>query len=197
MPNATEGKRTLQVQFRESDGLASEVYSLEINVNLTNEYLTDIWYDVVSIINKVDLNTPDDLTPRFQAYKWYRDGEELAGQTKPYVQQIGGLQGTYYAQVTTTDALGAEVLYTCPKTWDGDNKSLTLRVYPNPVVTIANVELSQNDGNDHDISIVDNKGLTLYRGTFNGATTSVNMSSYEAGYYIIIVDNLKANVVKK
>ncbi len=197
MPEATAGKRTLQVQFRESDGLASEVYSLEINVNLTNEYLTDIWYDVVSIINKVDLNTPDDLTPRFQAYKWYRDNEELAGQTKPYVQQIGGLQGTYYAQVTTTDALGAEVLYTCPKTWDGDNKSLTLRVYPNPVVTIANVELSQNDGNDHDISIVDNKGLTLYRGTFNGATTTVNMSSYEAGYYIIIVDNLKANVVKK
>ncbi len=197
MPKATEGKRTLQVQFRESDGLTSEVYSLKINVNLTNEYLTDIWYDVVSIINKVDLNKPEDLTPRFQAYKWYRDGEELAGQTKPYVQQVGGLQGTYYAQVTTTDALGAETLYTCPKTWDSGNKSLTLRVYPNPVITIANVELSQNDGNDHDISIVDNKGLTLYRGTFNGATTSVNMSSYEAGYYIIIVDNLKANVVKK
>ena len=197
VPQATEGKRKLLIQFRESDGLASEVYSVEVNINLSDQYLRDIWYDVVSIVNKIDLNNPDNLTPRFQAYKWYRNDEELVGQTKPYVQQVGGLEGTYYAMVTTTDSLGAETLYTCPKTWEANNKALTLRVYPNPVITIANVELSQNDGNDHSLTVVDNKGIILYRGTFNGATTTFDMSSYEAGSYVIVVDNLKAIVVKK
>ena len=194
VPNISSDSCNVFIQFREFDGLTSDVYSMKASVNLPNDYMTDIFTDVVSIINKVDLNNPSDLTPRFNAYQWYLDGEEIPGATKPYYQQIGGLEGTYHVRVTTLDG---HTLYTCPKTFDGSNKTASLAVYPNPVITIVNIELSVDSGAAHSVTIVDNKGLNVYNGQFTGSHTSVDMSSFETGYYIIIVDNLKANVVKK
>ena len=189
----SEQKVTLLVQFSEFDGLTSDVYELQVSVNLSSDYLTDIFSDVVSIINKVDLSNPSDLTPRFHYYQWYHNGEEIPDATRPYYQQIGGLSGTYHARVITVDG---DELYTCPKTFN-DNKSIMLRIYPNPVVNMVNIELTNDVGEAHKFSIVDNKGLKVHQGEFLGSHTSVDMSSYETGYYIVVVDNLKANVVKK
>lgn len=195
LPKMGDGEATLWVQFRDVFGFESEVYSLSITVNLSSDYMTDIWSDVVSIVNKVDLDDPANLTPRFQSYQWYRDGEPIAMATKPYYQQPGGLSGTYHVRVVTTSG---ETLTTCPKTWAaGQAKALSLRVFPNPVSGSVHVELSTDDGETHTLTVVDNKGVVVGRDSFTGAEAQFDMSALNPGLYIVVVDNLNANVVKK
>lgn len=195
LPKMGDGPATLWVQFRDVFGFESEVYSLSITVNLSSDYITDIWSDVVSIVNKVDLDDPANLTPRFQSYQWYRDGEPIAMATKPYYQQPGGLSGTYHVRVVT---IGGETLTTCPKTWAaGQAKALSLRVFPNPVTALVNVGLSADDGGGHSLTVLDNKGVVVGRDSFAGVEAQFDMSALSPGVYIVVVDNLKANVVKK
>lgn len=195
VPGVGEGRATLWVQFRDVFGFESEVYSVEISVNLSSDYITDIWSDVVSVVNKVDLDDPANLTPRFVSYQWYRNGEPISMATKPYYQQPGGLVGSYHARVVTTSG---ETLTICPKTWGpGSVKALSLRVFPNPVTAAVNVALSDDDGGGHSLTVLDNKGVVVGRQSFTGAEAQFDMSALNPGLYIVVVDGLKANVVKK
>lgn len=195
VPGVGEGRATLWVQFRDVFGFESEVYSVEITVNLSSDYITDIWSDVVSVVNKVDLDDPGNLTPRFVSYQWYRDGEPISMATRPYYQQPGGLVGSYHARVVTTSG---ETLTICPKTWGAaSSKSLSLRVFPNPVTAAVNVELSDDDGGGHSLTVLDNKGVVVGRRSFKGAEAQFDLSALSPGLYIVVVDGLRANVVKK
>lgn len=195
VPGVGEGPATLWVQFRDVFGFESEVYAVPVTLNLSSDYITDIWSDVVSVVNKADLRDPDNLTPRFVSYQWYRDGEPIPMATKPYWQQPGGLAGSYHVRVVTTDG---EALTVCPKAWgSGGAKALSLRVFPNPVTTSVSVELSDDDGGRHSLEVWDNKGVVVGRDSFTGAGARFDMSALNPGLYIVVVDNLKANVVKK
>lgn len=195
MPDLAVGSYMLSVQFTDDEGRLSAIYKLGVLVNLSSDYIVDIWRDVVSVINKVDLSTPEDLTERFNAYQWYLDGQLIEGATKPYYCQPGGLLGTYRLQ--TVEIATGDTLFTCPKSFDNvPQKSLTMRVYPNPVVSVINVELSHDDGSEHILRIVNDKGTVVENTKFSGAITQYDMSHAVPGHYVITVDELNANIVK-
>ncbi len=196
IPDYVAGQYNLFVQFRDNDFRLSTVYSVPLHIDLTNEYLTDIWEDVVSVINKVDLSQPDNMTERFTAFQWYFNGEIIEGKagTKPYYCQEGGLDGTYQLKVVTIDD---ETLFTCPKTFTPkNNKALSLKVYPNPVRSVVNIELSEDNDETHNLVITDNNGTVVVRTTFTGPLTQYDLSSAVVGHYVIMVDGLSVSVVK-
>lgn len=196
IPNCDAGSYTIQVQFRNDAGAESPVYTFPIQVNLTKKYITNIWDDVVSIINKVDLNEPENLTKRFKAYQWYRDGEEIPGANLPYYNEEGGLYGEYYVEVTTID--GKE-LRTCSQEWHLVYGDVTMIVYPNPVVTTATVELSGDDMmTEHQLLITNVAGnMTFLKTTFIGKSTQIDMSTIPVGEYVVVVDGISTKVIKK
>ncbi|MDD5815329.1 MAG: T9SS type A sorting domain-containing protein, partial [Bacteroidales bacterium] len=196
IPDYVAGQYNLFVQFRDNDFRLSTVYSVPLHIDLTNDYLTDIWEDVVSVINKVDLSQLDNMTERFTAFQWYFNGEIIEGKagTKPYYCQEGGLDGTYQLKVVTIDD---ETLFTCPKTFTPkNNKALSLKVYPNPVRSVVNIELSEDNDETHNLVITDNNGTVVVRTTFTGPLTQYDLSSAVVGHYVIMVDGLSVSVVK-
>ncbi len=193
IPMCDAGTYTVQVQFRNDQGSVSPVYNFKINVNLSEKYIYNIWDDVVSIVNK---NTPDlnskDLEKRFTEFQWYRDDKEIEGATMPYYNEQGGLNGVYYAKVTTADN---RHLRTCSREWHYVY-GMTLSVYPNPVKTDATLTLSADNGHEHAVTVTNMLGNVVYRGSFTGITSKIDFSKYSKGWYVIKVDNTQAKVVK-
>lgn len=192
IPQFDAGNYVVRVQFRNAQGDISPVYPFDIKLNLTEAYITDIWSDVVSVINKVDLNAPDNLEKRFNEYQWYRDGEMIEGATRAYYCEPGGLNGTYYVAVKT---IAGDSLRTCSRTWD--NATTTLMVYPNPVIETATVRLSKDDGSEHQLSISNNNGVVIMKSEFIGIQTSINLMQLPQGSYAVTVDGILVKVIKK
>ncbi|MCQ2224619.1 MAG: YDG domain-containing protein, partial [Paludibacteraceae bacterium] len=194
IPMCDAGNYTVQVQFRNSEGCVSPVYNFEVSVNLSRRYIYNLWDDVVSIINK---NTPEldskDFEKRFKEFQWYRNDEKIEGATMPYYNEKGGLNGVYYASVVTADD---RQLRTCSQEWHFVY-GLTLNVYPNPVVDMAQVTLSQDNGEKHNIVVTNMMGVDVFQGTFTGDNTSVNFSSFQNGWYVITVDNSQVKIIKE
>ncbi|MCQ2230350.1 MAG: YDG domain-containing protein [Paludibacteraceae bacterium] len=194
IPMCDAGSYTIQVQFRNEAGSVSPVYNFPIDVNLAAKYINNIWEDVVSIINK---NTPEldskDFEKRFVEFQWYRDNEKIEGATMPYYNEKGGLNGVYYASVTTADN---RHLRTCTREWHF-TYGLTINVYPNPVVDKANVTLSIDNGEEHELVVTDMSGINIYRGLFTGDNTTIDCSSYGNGWYVIRVDNAQIKIIKE
>ncbi len=194
IPDCKAGLYVIEVQFRNDEGLESLVYQFDVTVNLSKKYITKIWDDVVSIINKVDLNDPTNMTKQFVEYQWYRNDEEIPGATLPYYNEEGGLQGEYYVTVVTTD--GNE-LRTCSQEWHLIYGEITAKVYPNPVVTTATVELSADNGMEHIVEVNNIYGTSVYSTTFFGQKTTIDLQNLVAGDYVIVVDGYAVKVVKK
>lgn len=104
--NTLPGVYKAYLQF--SDGAdegvcASAEYEITISIG-ADGYLHTKWDDVIFVDNNDKNGQPDaesDLS--FTAFQWYKDGEPLAGATESFYYEEGGLNGVYYAVVTTAD----------------------------------------------------------------------------------------------
>ena len=76
------------------------------------------WDDVL-ICNNTD--------NKFTSYKWFKNGTAINGATQQFYQETGGLNGSYYVQVTTTDG---KIGVSNEIEVGGSTKSV--KVYPNP-----------------------------------------------------------------
>jgi len=82
---------------------ASAEYDITISIG-ADGYLHTKWSDVIFVDNNDKNGRPDaesDLS--FTAFQWYKDGELLSGATESFYYEQGGLNGIYYAVVTTAD----------------------------------------------------------------------------------------------
>lgn len=192
--NAEAGLHKVSMQFKNANGDYTPIYQFNVMINLTERYMTDIWTDVISIINKVNLNEPKNLQKRFMAYQWVRDDEEILGATKAFYCQQGGLQGTYYVKVVTLDG---DSLRTCPHYYDNVDKNVSVTVYPNPVVSSAQVRLSYDTGDEHELVVRNYNGVVMETKKFNGKATDINLSGMTVGYYVVSVDGKQVKVIKK
>ena len=114
---------------------------MEVSFYVGSLSLKTKWDDVVYLPN------PNN---KFVKYQWYKDDEEINGATKQFYNELGGLNGVYYA--VAQDADGNEFT-TCPlsKVQKIDDTTPKVIVYPNPAIAgeqitlqLENMDISQN-----------------------------------------------------
>lgn len=155
-----------------------------MRVNLSSDFIIDIWSDVVSAVN---------LESRFVEYQWFHNDVKVGGANMPYYCEKQGLTGNYYMEVVTTEG---EHLRTCKK-WFNNAANTTLSVYPNPTEGIATVELSVDNGNTHNLKVTNSQGVTVYTTTFSGRKIQVDFGRFVSGTYIVDVDGLTVKEIRR
>lgn len=176
------GHYTCEVTFvNEAGGRAP--YTFAFTVNYSNDYITDIFDDVVSIVNVENL---------FSTYQWYHNGVAIDGATMPYYQEEGGLTGTYYVRVNRGTATEGR---TCEKTFNNATAK-TVKVSPNPVSGNAKVILHGFEDGQHLLVVYNAYGQQILSRTFSGNECSVDFSDMAQGTYLLSVDGEKAKAIK-
>ncbi len=184
IPDCPAGVYRASVQFKNSINSVTPFFDVELNVNLSNEYLTDIWKDVVSVVNTENL---------FTEYQWFHNDVKISGATEPYYCEKKGLTGNYYLEVMTVDG---DKLRTCKK-WFDYGLNTTLSVYPNPTSDNATAELNVDNGSVHTISVTNASGVVVYTSTFTGRKAQLYLGNYPAGTYVVNVDGLTVKEIKR
>ena len=192
------GDYSMTITFRDSryTWLESAPITVSFHVNLPETYTVVLFDNVMAVVDTCECLTD---------IQWYhRENSSEAwvaipGATGYYYKQEGGLSGEYFIKAKMN---GVDT-YTCPQTdvetlYGNDAPAeVILRVSPNPVVTTTNLTVEGSDKFDHNMRIVNVNGWEVYNDTFEGAETTVDMSTYPQGNYMILVDGVVINVIKK
>ncbi|MDR3705825.1 MAG: YDG domain-containing protein, partial [Paludibacteraceae bacterium] len=153
---------------RNTSGTESSSYSFNFTVNVSSDYIVQMYSDVVTCNNNSN---------RFTAYQWYKDGVAISGATKQFYYQNDGLNGSYSIRLTTTDG---QILYTCPKALTSTSfKSAS--VYPNPAksnqpFTIALSGFVGEELENATLSIYAINGSCVYQSTKVENLNTINLS---------------------
>lgn len=172
------------IQFKNKINSVTPFFDIDLRVNLSNEYILDIWQDVVSVVNTENI---------FREYQWYHDDVKVGGATSPYYCEKKGLSGSYYLEVVTSDG---RQLRTCKK-WFDNATNTTLSVYPNPTSEKATVELSVDNGATHSLTVTNASGVVVLNSSFVGRKTQIDFRSLAPGAYIVEVDGLTVKEIRK
>nr|WP_319997587.1 T9SS type A sorting domain-containing protein [uncultured Draconibacterium sp.] len=98
----------------------SKVNVPDINLEITEIFAISKKWDDVLVCN----NTGS----KYTSYQWYKNGNPIQGANEQFYQETGGLNGSYFVMVTTTDGkIGiSNVINT-------GNNTKSVKVYPNPL----------------------------------------------------------------
>ncbi|MBQ5425441.1 MAG: InlB B-repeat-containing protein [Bacteroidales bacterium] len=193
----TTGDYSMKVFFRNSEFLAfpSDPIIVSFHVNLPETYTVPLYENVIAVVNTCECLTD---------IQWYhRDNsnaawQAISGATGYYYRQVGGLTGEYFI---STKMNGVST-YTCPQTdvktlYGAPKKVATVRVSPNPIANDATVSIEDSENFEHSLRIVNIMGKVIEVRTFNGNSTSINLSAYPTGTYLISVDGIGVKVIRK
>ncbi len=185
--NCLPGEYHANVYFRNGNMTVTQAYPVKFTVNLSQSYIVAIFEDVVSIDNR---------TNQFNNYQWYHNGEIIAGATKPYYQEIGGLTGSYFVKVNAgTDS---EVRTCSRSVWDKIVKNeKIITVSQNPIKEGTTVTLHNFEESEHTLSVINQLGSIVLTERFSGNKFELNTNPIPAGNYIINVDGVSLKVIKE
>ena len=198
--------------------VTSDTYSIEFSVPSScpqGDYLVD-----VSLVDLADavvgpftvrftVNYPDTLLFQpfddvvavkpygdsvFAQYQWLRDGMPIAGATKPYYQDLGGLDGhSYSVRLTTASGYRASV---CERDGFSTKAVRAVTVSPNPVKDRCRVSLSWGSADEHTLRVFNSHGTIVMQRSFVGGETVVDVAGLNADVYIVSVDGVTSKMVK-
>jgi hypothetical protein len=184
IPDCPAGTYRASIQFKNAIHSVTPFFDVDLRVNLSSDYITDIWQDVVSVVNTENL---------FTEYQWFHNDVKVGGATAPYYCEKKGLSGNYYLEAVTTDG---RQLRTCKK-WFDYATNTTLSVYPNPTPDNATVELSVDNGAVHSLTVTNATGVVVISTTFVGRKTQISFREFAPGTYIVEVDGLTEKEIRK
>lgn len=184
VPDCPAGTYRASIQFKNAIHSVTPFFDVDLRVNLSSDYITDIWQDVVSVVNTENL---------FTEYQWFHNDVKVGGATAPYYCEKKGLSGNYYLEAVTTDG---RQLRTCKK-WFDYATNTTLSVYPNPTPDNATVELSVDNGAVHSLTVTNATGVVVISTTFVGRKTQISFREFAPGTYIVEVDGLTEKEIRK
>ncbi|MBO7408694.1 MAG: T9SS type A sorting domain-containing protein, partial [Paludibacteraceae bacterium] len=192
------GDYKMTVIFRDSlyDWLESEPFNVTFHVNLPETYVVVLLDNTIALIDTCHCLTD---------VQWYHrnDASELwqpiEGATDRYYFENGGLTGEYFVKAKM---YGVDT-YTCPQTdvetlYDGGKHNKTVvRAYPSPAIDRVEVSIENSDVLTHMMTIVNMMGSEIEKRMFNGNKTTLDVSGYQSGNYMISVDGNVVKVIKK
>ncbi|MBQ3636290.1 MAG: InlB B-repeat-containing protein [Bacteroidales bacterium] len=191
------GDYSMKVTFRNSHYalLESDPMTVSFHVNLPETYTMPLFDNVIAVVNTCEC---------LSDVQWYhRENstaawQAISGATGYYYRQVGGLTGEYFISTK----MNGVATYTCPqtdmKTLYGAKKSVAqVRVTPNPVQSVAEVTVEGSEKTEHSLRIVSMTGSDVVKLTFVGNRTTVDMSGYPIGGYMVSVDGVVVKVIRK
>lgn len=184
IPDCPANVYRARIQFKNAINSVTPFFDVDLRVNLSSDYITDIWKDVVSVVNTENI---------FTQYQWYHDDVKIGGANSPYYCEKKGLTGNYYLETVTTDG---KQLRTCKK-WFDYGFNTTLSVYPNPTYDNATAELSVDNGSTHMVTITNTSGVVVFSSTFVGRKTQLDFRRLPSGTYVVSVDGLSVKEIKR
>ena len=152
-----------------------------ISYQLNTEIMAMLWDDVVTVVN------PEG---RFNSFKWYHNGEFVSDQE--FYCEEGGLTGSYYLEVTTTDGLK---MNSCKSEFSTPNE-VAVSVYPNPAVERISVKGSLLKAGQT-IFITDENGTPWIKTTATGSVEqNIDVTKLLQGLYILNVEGKSVSFIK-
>jgi hypothetical protein len=120
----------------------------------------------------------------FVEFQWLRNGQEIAGATKPYIQIPAGTTDTYTCLLTTSDG---RPLAVCPFA-PAPAPASALLAYPNPVVQGQSLRL-QTTGMEGAVANIYSMNGSLVKGNIPiaGTESTIDISGMMQGMYVLQV----------
>ena len=188
------GIYTAWLRLRNSNHSAyvSDSIRITFRVNLPRTYTMPLFSDVIALV---------DTCHCFTNIQWYRDGVAIPGANGYYYQEVGGLAGhTYHV----TARMNGQATTTCEQEDmntllhnDAQQAKTTVSAYPNPTTQAVNVTIANSTANVHTVRVMNVMGVTVENTTFDGDSTTIDMSNMANGSYTVSVDGIVVRVIKK
>ena len=189
---AKAGDYSVALSLREAayPQYASAPITVNFSVGMNKDYVTAIFGDVLTVVNKGEVLNYDQ-------YNWFCNGVEI-GQYGQYYQDPNGLSSSNYYFVQLTNSTTGAVARTCPQTFVDvlAEDSVFLYTYPNPTTDTVNVTVS-NERSTHVLSVMNVMGQVIFTTKFEGENYDIDLSGYANGSYTITVDGATVRVIKK
>ena len=101
-----------------NEEIKTNVPDITFKANSFNVSISRKWDDVL-VCNNIE--------KLFSSYQWYKNDVAITGETKQYYQEIGGLNGSYFVKVITTDGNTG-----ISNTINVTTSAKSIKAYPNP-----------------------------------------------------------------
>lgn len=183
---------TLTFRDHNYPSLVSPQIRLSLHVNLPETYVMPLFNDVIALVDTCHCLTD---------VQWYHreTGDTqwnlIPGANDYVYYQEGGLTGEYFVSCKMN---GADT-YTCPQqdmsTLITENP-VSVKAYPNPTAGNVTVNITNSRSASHQLSIIDAAGVTIDSLSFDGDSTTIDMSRFNRGRYIISVDGYAVKIVR-
>lgn len=167
-----------------------DTINIRFTVGMNKDYVTAIFGDVLTIVNKEELLDYDQ-------YNWFCNGVEI-GQYGQYYQDPNGLSSSNYYYVQLTNSTTGASVRTCPQSFVDvlTEDSVFLSTYPNPTTSKANVQVT-NGKSTHTLRVMNVMGQVVFTTKFDGESYSLDLDGYANGAYTVSVDGATVRVIKK
>lgn len=171
-----------------------DTINIKFTVGLNKDYVAAIFGDVLTIVNKGELEGYDQ-------YSWYCNGIEQ-GYYGQYYQDPNGLSSSNYYFVQLTNSTTGDVIRTCPQSVvdvlaEDQVFQPVVSTYPNPTTDKVSISVENSTNTNHTLRVMNVMGQVIFTTTFEGDNYSLNLDGYALGSYTISVDGTTVRVIKK
>lgn len=189
------GDYTATLLFRNHNcpALQSAPIPISFHVNLPETYVMPLFNDVIAVI---------DTCHCLSDFQWYHrenatdEWKAIEGANDRYYRQEGGLTGEYFVGCK----MDGVATFTCPQDDMGtlvrDNAEAKVSAYPNPTAGSVSISFEGATTVTHTLRILNAAGVEILSQEFVGNLTSVDLSGFQHGTYIVIVDDVVTRVIK-
>ena len=179
------GHNRYELVVTAEDNNYRQTYIVNVMVPLCGAIL-QVWDDVLTIVSLPENNGGYSII----GYQWYKNGAKMVGQTRASIRIAPGDGGVYHAILT--DELQNEYR-TCDYAFSVPLNSLI--AYPNPAnskITIKEEHIKSGDI----IEVYAMNGSIVGRFHANGKETTIDISRYAQGIYLVRVNRKEIKIVK-
>ncbi len=191
------GDYSVIVTFRDSrfSWLESAPMTMTFHVNLPETFTMPLFNNVIALV---------DTCHCFSDIQWYH----RANATDQW-RAIPGATGYYY-HATDTELQGEFFVkakyngvetYTCPQTdmetlITDDEQNVNVKAYPNPTTEGVTLTIVGSTQYEHTLRVISTVGVEKEYRTFTGNNTTIDMSDYQSGTYMVSVDGVVVRVIR-
>ena len=185
-PTARPDRYGLRLRQADGTGCYATVDDLVFEIPYPSDIIVQKWSDVLAVLS-AEYNGGYE----FSGYQWYKNGEPMEGETRPYLYVKPYLRSTdTYAALLERASDGLK-LQTCGVKRKGYPKAFSLELLPNPTSAGGEVQVSVNGKPEAEgtVEVFDGLGKPVYQRAFLKSHTL--RANWQPGSYVVRVHDGK------
>lgn len=187
-PSARPDRYGIRLWQADGTGCYAEEEALNFEIPYPSDIIVQKWNDVLAVLS-AEYNGGYE----FSGYQWYKNGEPMEGETKPYLYVKPYLRSTDTYAVLLERASDGLKLQSCGVKRKSYPKELSLELLPNPTASGETVQVSVNGKPEAEgtIEVFDGTGKPVYQKAFNRSHTL--RADWQPGSYVVRVRDGKGS----